>query len=560
MGKSAKQNAFYAASILKAHGCTDIVMAPGSRNAPLLIELASDSDYKVTSVPDERSAAFTAMGIALGNDRPAAVVCSSGSAVVNFYPAVVEAFYQKLPLIVISADRPTELVGQGAGQTIDQVDVFRNHIVHSVSLIREPGDDLARSYNQRVLNEAMLASAQGPVHINIPFDEPLYELSEKERPVKVIRRPQIGNRLDDELARQLVDVWNSSPKVMVLAGQMKEDTALIDIIGRLNEKSPFLTLSETVSNLSSDGNIASIDRLINTISSDQKAGLYPDLLITIGGEVVSKMIKAYLRSNGDFVHWHIDPLGHVKDTFFKLDAVLKMDPRDFFSSIMPMVNEKDQAYRDLWLSLDSDKSERHDEYLESAPYSDFKVYGQIFKALPARSILHSANSTSIRYSQLFDHPDGRSHFANRGTSGIDGCTSTAIGHAMTTDRPVTLITGDIAYVYDSNGLWNSKLPGNLRIIVINNGGGNIFRIIDGPVHDESFETYQETSHELNLKGIAATFGLDYTTVDNEQDLKAFLPEFYKTNDGPRVLEVKTPRLTSPQVLKEYFNFLSNDRK
>lgn len=558
MGKSAKQNAFYAASILKAHGCTDIVMAPGSRNAPLLIELANDSDYKVISVPDERSAAFTAMGIALGNDRPAAVICSSGSAVVNFYPAVVEAFYQKLPLIVISADRPTELVGQGAGQTIDQVDVFRNHIVHSVSLIREPADDLARSYNQRVLNEAMLASAQGPVHINIPFDEPLYELSEEERPVKIIRRPQISYKFDDELARQLVDVWNSAPKVMVLAGQMKEDAALIDIMRRLNEKSPFLTLSETVSNLASDGNIASIDRLINTISSDQKAGLYPDLLITIGGEVVSKMIKAYLRSNGDFLHWHIDPQGHVKDTFFKLDAVFKMDPLDFFSSIMPMVNEKDQAYRDLWLSLDNEKSERHREYLEAAPYSDFKVYGQIFKALPARSILHSANSTSIRYSQLFDHPDERSHFANRGTSGIDGCTSTAVGHAMTTERPVTLITGDIAYVYDSNGLWNSEFPGNLRIIVINNGGGNIFRIIDGPVHDESFETYQETSHELDLKGIAATFGLDYTTVDNEQDLKAFLPEFYKTNDGPRVLEVKTPRLTSPQVLKEYFNFLSND--
>lgn len=532
------------------------MVAPGSRNAPLIIALNEEAGYHPVSVPDERAAAFTALGMCLEKREPAAVICSSGSAIANMYPAVVEAWYQHLPLVLISADRPLELIDQGVGQTIRQEGIFGKHINFEANLLRDTADKLARQYNQRLINQALIASRQGPVHINVPFDEPLYdrveEYSEKARVIEAPEPKKTTSHLEDFAAR-----WNSAQKVMLLVGQMPADDRLTEAIDALNSISPFLVLSETVSNLNVNCNIRSIDRLINTLNVGEKQDLRPDLLITMGGEVVSKMVKQFVKDFPPGAHWHLSPGSEVKDTFQLLDGVLSMDELLLFERMKDLAESRDSRYRDFWIELDIEKRRAHEKFLQNVDYSDFWAYHKILEVLPENSVLHMANSASIRYSQLFDHKTGISHHSNRGTSGIDGCTSTAIGHAMISERPVTLVTGDVAFLYDSNAFWNDELPENLRVVVINNSGGNIFRIIKGPAGTQDFERFQETVHQARLKGVADTFGVDYDLAESPADLEQILPDFFNLKDShaPRILEIQTPRLRSPEVLKEYFEFV-----
>ncbi len=556
---SAKINARYLAGILKEHHCTRIVVAPGSRNAPLIMAFEADGDYKLVSIPDERVAAFTAMGMALGSKEPVAVICSSGSAVVNFYPAVVEAFYLKLPLVIVSADRPLELIDQGVGQTIRQENVFGQHIVKSVNLLREPQDRLAQRYNQRLINEALLESNEGPVHINAPFDEPLYETAGVEEKPAVLKNYGSEKTLNDYQLEELADSWNELPKKWVLAGQSYPNSWLTEALDKLNEKSPFLTFTETVSNLPVKHRIASIDRLINTLSEAEKRELQPDLLITTGGEIVSKMVKQYLKDYPPRQHWHISESGELRDTFLLLDNAIEAQADNFFEQLLKLAKKGDAAYRDQWLEVDFTKSKKHFEFLQQADFSDLKAFQRILESLPENTALHTANSTAIRYSQLFDHQDRIEHYSNRGTSGIDGCTSTAVGHAMVTDKTVTLISGEIAFLYDSNALWNDQLPSNFRAVVLNNRGGNIFRIIQGPKHDASFERFQETYHTYSIKGFTETYGVDYYSASSEAELIEKLNVFFNSNSKPVVLEVFTPRMESPKILKDYFKYLKDGK-
>ncbi len=496
------------------------------------------------------------MGLTLENREPVAVICSSGSATVNFYPAVVEAYYQKLPLVVITADRPREMIDQGFGQTMRQADIFEKHIVSSVNLLREPQDELARNYNQRSINEAMLATKKGPVHINVAFDEPLYGTTEEELVVQYIAKTHGERTLRTPRIKELAQVWNRAPRVWVLAGQMLPDAKLEHELTELNQKSPFLIFSESLSNLHCSCNIHSIDRLVNTIDEEEKEALRPDLLISIGGEVVSKMVKKYLRQYKPRHHWYVSESIDFQDTYGALSDHVRAHPALFFEHLQQHVEAKSAAYREHFLQKDKTRMERHQCFVAKAPFSDLRAFDTVLKQLPANSILHCANSTSIRYSQLFDHQPEILHFANRGTSGIDGCTSTAVGHAMNTDKLLTLITGDVAFLYDSNAFWNDQLPANLRVIVLNNQGGNIFRFIEGPDLTENFERFQETVHKANLQGVASTFNLNFKSVDNEEELTAYLPAFFE-DDGLKVLEIKTPRELSPLVLKDYFKSLQN---
>lgn len=552
---SAKPNARYLSALLKQHNCTEVVIAPGSRNAPLIIAFTEDDEYNCISVPDERVTGFIALGKIIALKKPVAIFCSSGSASVNFHPAITEAYYQKLPLIVITADRPKEWINQGIGQAIQQENIFEKHMVKSINLDREPLDELTQNYNQRLINEAMLASANGPVHINVAFNEPLYNTVDSiNENVRVIKTLSAKNELDRKDLRELGMQWNKAGKILVLAGQMEKNEDLEKALNDLNRKSPFLIFSETVSNLNADRNVRAIDRLINTLSDKDKADLIPDLLITIGGDVVSKMVKSLLKKEG-IKHWHISPYKEVKDTFLNLEKVIPLEATSFFKTLQTVADEKSSSYADKWIALDEIKSKHHLDFVESIPYSDFKVLSTIYDALPADGILHMANSTSVRYAQLFDHKESIKHYANRGTSGIDGCTSTAIGHAMHVNNMLTLITGDVAFLYDSNAFWNDTMPSNSRVIVINNGGGNIFRIIEGPDKNDKFERFQETTHNLKVKGIVENFGIDYTLVDNENELGIALSDFYSATKGPKVLEVVTPRIESPEILKKYFRFI-----
>lgn len=553
---SSLYNARLLARILKEHGCEHLVVAPGSRNAPLIYACTAEG-FETYSIPDERAAAFTAMGMALENGAPAAVICTSGSAAANFLPAVTEAYYQKVPLVVITADRPREWIGQGAGQTIMQEGIYGKHILGEANLIREPQDDLAKQYNLRISQEALLNLNRGPVHINVPFDEPLYnEYDGPPEHFRIIRRPATERHLNAVDFKMLKEAFESAERPMIIVGQMSPNPALERALALLMEKRPYLLLSETLSNLNHIPGVHSIDRMVNTLGDSEEALLQPDLLISLGGELVSKKVKAYLHK-GDFPHWHFTEDALFKDTFHKLTLNLDCEASWFFSQLSEAVAARPNAWVQEVLKLEREKASKHEAYIENCPFGDLKVYAEVISQLPAHSILHCANSAGIRYSQLFDHRDDVRHFANRGTSGIDGCTSTAIGHATVAEAPVVLITGDVAFQYDNAAFWNDRRPDNLKVIVVNNGGGNIFRIIKGPDRIESFERFQETQHSLNLAAVADIYKIPFTSVNTLQGLKAHLPNFMAGN-GLAILEVQTPRMESPEQLKSYFEFLKNN--
>lgn len=551
---SSLYNARLLARILKEHGCRHLVVAPGSRNAPL-IKACTAEGFETYSIPDERAAAFTALGMALENGKPAAVICTSGSAAANFLPAVTEAFYQKVPLVVISADRPKEWIGQGAGQTIQQEGLYGKHILGEANLIREPKDDLAKQYNLRISQEALLKLHKGPVHINVPFDEPLYGdfISEGEE-FRIIRRPATERHLNDEDFEELKSRFEKAKRPMILVGQMRPDPALQKALSELMERRPYLLLSETISNLNHIAGIHSIDRMVNTLKEEEAKLLEPDLLISLGGEVVSKMVKSYLRRAKGFEHWHFTEDEIFKDTFHKLSLNLDCQAAWFFTKLSQSIEGNTNDWLKQVLNLESRKAEAHQNFIEDCPFSDLKAYDYILKHIPKDSVLHCANSAGIRYAQLFDQDAGIRHYANRGTSGIDGSTSAAIGHATVSKSPVSLISGDIAFQYDNAAFWNDRLPSNLKLIIINNQGGNIFRIIKGPDQVQEFERFQETQHHLDLSAIAKLYGINYRSVDNEQALKDVIAGFFD-QAGLEILEIKTPRKKSPEVLKAYFSYL-----
>ena len=455
-----------------------VVISPGSRNAPLTIGFSNHPEIETLSVVDERCAAFFALGIAQQTQKPVAVLCSSGSALLNYYPAIAEAFYSNVPLVVISADRPKHLIDIGDGQTIRQENVFENHILFSANLIE---NEKYKARNSQLIGEALQTSVsqKGPVHINVPFDEPLYKTVEK---LQDFHFPHISmSSLDNSHINydNLAKIWNTSSKKMILVGVNYPNNKLHQLMDVYADDNSVLILTETTSNLHHEKAIDSIDQLIFSLDDNQFKDLKPDVLITFGGMIISKKIKQFLRKYQPKHHWNIDT-EKATNTFFCLSEFIQTAPLDFFLNFNDSVEIIESDYQQKWLQIRNKKRLKHAEYLLKAKHSDFKVFEQVLDSIPKKSQLQISNSSIIRYAQLFSIDATNTVFCNRGTSGIDGSTSTAIGAAFANKNQTTFITGDISFFYDSNGLWNSNIPNNFRIILINNSGGGIFKIIPGP--------------------------------------------------------------------------------
>lgn len=572
--------------LFKAKNIQHIVISPGSRNAPLTIGFSNDSFFRCYSIVDERSAGFFALGIAQKIKKPVAVLCTSGSAVLNYYPAVAEAFYSDLPLVVLSADRPKHLIGIGDGQTINQKNVFENHILYSANLkldikdennvpeheelpiFKSLEDKLERflglqkdiqSHNETEVNFALnnAIHKKGPVHINVPFEEPLYETTEKliVKP-KVIEAAGKDKQIDSYTIQECLETWNKASKKMILVGVNPPNEIEEKWLKELAEDDSVIVLTETTSNLHFHDFFPSIDQLIAPLNQEEEKKLQPDILVTFGGMIVSKKLKALLRKHNPKSHWHIDEK-FAPDTFFCLDKHIENTPNQFFSAFLPKITHYVKSdYKEIWTAVKQERLVAHEKYVRQIPFSDFKVFEMLLKGLPNNSILQVGNSSAIRYTQLFQLNPTIDIYCNRGTSGIDGSTSTAVGFASVSEKPVTLITGDLSFFYDSNGLWNNYIPNNFRIIVLNNQGGGIFRILPGNKNTENFDTYFETTHNISAKQLSAMFGFEYSVADNEQKLKNRMQTFYVESSKPKLLEIVTPRLVNDKVLLDYFNYLT----
>ncbi|MCI4642187.1 MAG: 2-succinyl-5-enolpyruvyl-6-hydroxy-3-cyclohexene-1-carboxylic-acid synthase [Flavobacteriaceae bacterium] len=569
-------------SACKFYGIRRIVISPGSRNAPLTLSFLADHYFECYSVVDERAAAFFGMGLSQQDQNPVALVCTSGSALLNYYPAISEAYYSQIPLVVISADRPSYLIDKGYGQTIRQEGVFEKHIAFSAHLMQDAShasqaylnympkeliasQEQVEAHNTATLSEAfqsLLASGR-PIHLNVPLEEPLYGTTNFTEASAVFERalstPSYG--LEDAYKK----AWNTAEKIMVILGVCPDkgvNAISKETINFLAADSRVLVLTETTSNVHHPSFIDSIDNLMAPIeSTDALQMVYeelkPDLLVSVGGAVVSKKIKGFLNCQRPALHIQ---LGNtlVKNPFFTDFHALPISANDFFSQ-MPAsdtVTPIGATYKSKHILFKNIYKKQLLDYCTSAPFSDFTAFYAVLKSLPNPAQLQLANSATIRYAQLFSVAEGISVFCNRGTSGIDGSISTAIGAAVSSNTQTICLTGDLSFFYDSNALWNDCIPNNFRIIVVNNQGGGIFRVLPGKSDSENFSRYFETVHTLNASHLCAMHGLTYHKADNSQSLADALRSFYEPSSAPQLLEIFTPRTTNDEVLKEFFNSLS----
>jgi 2-succinyl-5-enolpyruvyl-6-hydroxy-3-cyclohexene-1-carboxylate synthase len=538
--------------IFLAKEITNIIISPGSRNAPLTIGFASNPAFQCYSIADERTAAFFALGIAQQTRKPTVLVCTSGSALLNYYPAFAEAFYSQIPLIVVSADRPQSKIDIGDGQTIRQENVFVNHSLYNANLLEEVSEE-----NDRKINEAINTAIdkKGPVHINAPFEEPLYEtVTELSVNSLVFASANDPQTVDLEGLKQYAALWNKSTRKLVLIGVNDPNAIDNEMIEAFANDESVVVMTENTSNVSHSSFISNIDTIITPFTAEDFEAFRPEILVTFGGMVVSKRIKAFLRKYKPQHHWHIDTL-RAYDTFGCLTKHFQLDPNTFFNAFIPLTSKIESNYFTQLDAVRALRKEKHDIYLSKIPFTDFKVFEKVIQSLPNNSQLQISNSSAIRYAQLIPIDSSIEVYCNRGTSGIDGSTSTAIGAAAANGKPTVFITGDIGFLYDSNALWNNYIPKNFKIILINNGGGGIFRILPG--HDETpvFNTFFETSHNLTAQHLAKMYGLDYLSANDKVSLLHGLNSLYAQNDKPSILEVFTPTLENNSILLQYFKEL-----
>ncbi|WP_299887993.1 2-succinyl-5-enolpyruvyl-6-hydroxy-3-cyclohexene-1-carboxylic-acid synthase [uncultured Lacinutrix sp.] len=569
--------------LCKAKNIKHIVLSPGSRNAPLTIGFTHDSFFKCYSIVDERCAAFFAMGIAQQIKHPVVVVCTSGSALLNYYPAISEAFYSNIPLVVLSADRPKYLIGIGDGQTINQENVYKNHILYSANLKQDLSEEnkldeeealpimksienklekylglqkTIQQSNEEQINKAINISIiqKGPVHINAPFSEPLYEMVEElSVSPKVI--PLATKDNDSEDFNALSEIWSNAKRKLILVGVNQPNDVEQEYLDLLAKDDSVLVLTETTSNIHHDRFIPSIDKLIGALNTEEFEQLKPDVLLTFGGLVVSKKIKKFLREFKPKEHWHIGEYT-ANDTFFILNKVFKMPVNVFFANLLSKTDNIQSNYNNFWSNIFATRREKHKDYINIIPYSDFKVFDIVLKSIPDFSQLQVGNSSAIRYTQLFDLNTSLNVFCNRGTSGIDGSTSTAIGAALaSTNKPTVFITGDLSFFYDSNALWNNYIPNNFRVVIVNNQGGGIFRILPGHKNTNNFDTYFETKHNLTAEHLCKMYNFNYESASNEEELALILNTFYSKNDKPKLLEIFTPSQDNDDILLKYFSYI-----
>jgi 2-succinyl-5-enolpyruvyl-6-hydroxy-3-cyclohexene-1-carboxylate synthase len=602
-------------------------------------------------VPDERAAAFIGLGIAQATRRPVVLVCTSGTAGLNYAPAVAEAFFQQIPLLVLTADRPPEWIDQLDGQTIRQRDLYGAHAKGTFDFPADTSHADAKWHGERIINEAINLTQTfpaGPVQVNVPLREPFYPKADEamsyEADVKIIRDDHSNTILPPaeilDLRRQLRDAG----RVLVVAGQQPENPTLTAALYEFAEARQVPVVADTIANLGDVPAVRRQDIFLAGLSKEQKADLRPDLLITFGQSLISKALKLFLRDVAPAQHWHLQPAGEVADTFRRLTRIIRVQPAVFFQQLA-VFDTKDYQRDTVLKTTDGNGSggsnpffstnagvdqktiqssnpilstEQHTsdgrvigsnpsgitteptnldqganscistdsfaqvgsnpigttaptltwqqadtaaaQFLSSffatngQPFNEFSAMRQALAALPDGTALHVANSMAVRYVNIIGLPEGRQIdvFANRGTSGIDGCNSTAVGAALAQpERPVVLLTGDVAFFYDRNAFWHNYPTPNLRVVLFNNHGGGIFRLIDGPRQQPELDEFFETHQALTAENLCRDFKLRYLPVASFDELAAALPVFFAAESGAAVLEIFTDSKTNAAFFEDY---------
>lgn len=550
---SVKKNVLQTVALLKAYGVKQIVLSPGSRNAPLMQTFSQDAFFECHTIVDERNAAFYALGIIQALQQPVAICCTSGSALLNYAPAVSEAYYQQLPLIVVSADRSPEWIGQMDGQTLPQAGVFGSLSKKSVHL-PEINNETDQWFCNRLINEALIActaDTSGPVHINIPLYEPLFDYSEESLPE--VRKIDYARPRKSVEISSFVEKWHNLPKRLIIVGQLFQTPELTEVLESLAKKNDCIVFTENLSNSFSPLFISNFDAVLYAVSEEKKEIFAPDLVITLGGHIVSKRLKHFIRQHKPKNHWHLTESGEVVDLFQSLTDLVETEAIEFFSKLSSEVQDnREKPFFDLWKNA----SMVIPEPKEDMPFSDISATGDFLKVLPQNSVLHLANSSTVRNVQLFQLDKSIKVYCNRGVNGIESTLPSVIGFAAVYKDPVYLIIGDLSFFYGLNALWNIQHIKNLRILLINNGGGGIFHLLPGLNKATSLKEYVSAEHTTQAKDWALAAGLNYLSAENKNDLKENLKAFIDARtDQSVLLEITTNMEISKKAFQEYYHKL-----
>ena len=512
---SNKDNVNILTSLLVAHGIRHAVVCPGSRNAPIVHNLNECPDIQCYPVTDERSAGFYALGMSQALNEPVVVCVTSGTALLNVVPAVAEAYYQHRPLVVISADRPQQWIDQLDGQTLPQPDALGRFVRKAVSL-PEPHDEEERWYCNRLVNEALIVR-HAPVHINVPISEPLFDFSvaalPKERKIECLPAD-----IQPTTLAHLGRMFMQSKRPMLIAGQP------------LNPH---------------------LDEAVLLVQDDER--YVPDFVLYIGGSIVSKRLKRFLRKAKET--WIVNETGEVNDTFMNLTHVVQGDGEVVADHIRFLLEDQPHSFVQMWDEL---IRRVHSQAVAYEPdYSQMAVVKYFESQLPIANCqcsTHYANSSAIRLANIYaQHPV----FCNRGVNGIEGSLSTAAGFSCVTDDMVLCVIGDLSFFYDQNALWNQNLRGNLRILLLNNGKGGIFNMLNGLEQSPARDKFVAAEHTTSAEGICQQNHVVYLKASNMEDMqKGIVTLLSKESDTPVLLEVFTDASEDERVFRNYYRSLS----
>lgn len=541
-----------------------VVLCPGSRCAPLTLAFTRHPEIITKTFSDERSAGFIALGMAQATGLPVIVVCTSGTAAYNLAPSIAEAYFSQTPLIIFTADRPAEWIAQHDGQTVYQTEIFGKHVKKFFQLPQDYEHTDSQWAINRVVNEALNLSLQapnGPVHINAPFREPLYPPKDEKITftpgVRVIEDHQPLLELNEDLKTKIRSAWSGYHNILLVAGQHHADPQTIRSVSAFQRQHHVPVVHDIISNLHEvENTVQHSDLFLGQASEDLKQTLRPDLLITFGQSLVSKNLKIFLRKYPAKNHWHIQPLGDVADTFKNVREIFFTSPHSFLDFLTSIVekktfdSQKQKNYYKFWEVEERRTLRALDNFFKEPELTELELVKTTLENLPENANLHLANSMSVRYANFIGlraNQKGIQVFSNRGTSGIDGCTSTTIGHCLVSGRPNFLITGDLAFFYDRNAFWHNYPLQNLRILLLNNHGGLIFDVLDGPSSLPEAKEYFITRQMLNAKKLCEEFGFDHLKLDHKRKTKNLFKDFLEFDNKTKIMEFESDTTINKNV-------------
>ncbi|APH03964.1 2-succinyl-5-enolpyruvyl-6-hydroxy-3-cyclohexene-1-carboxylic-acid synthase [Bacillus weihaiensis] len=556
-------------------GVEHVVISPGSRSTPLAILMCEHPLLKTYVNIDERSAGFFAIGLAKSIKKPVALLCTSGTAAANYYPAVVEAYYSRVPLLVLTADRPHELRDIGAPQVIDQIQLYGKYPKWFVDVaIPEENEGILR-YVRTIAGRAVglaMTKPAGVIHLNFPFREPLVPNLKIENLWGTYENRQeylsttIGTQtVNSHQLQAIIEVIKGTQNGLIVCGDQQDSTYKQHVI-QLSASLKYPILADPLSQLRAGHKENSIIDCYDTLLKDPEIAekLKPDVIIRFGAMPVSKPLTTLLKKNPQITQIVIDPSGSYRDTTLNASHIVLCEEATFCKTLVESIEEKAMtAYYQIWLKC----HELHRTLLEQAllPITDLfegKIVNEIQRVLPSESRLMIGNSMPIRDIDTYfrNTPKKIDLYCNRGANGIDGTNSTALGLSVERSKPTFLLVGDLSFYHDLNGLLAAKVNQlDLTIILINNDGGGIFSFLPQSNEERHFETLFGTPIGLDFSKAVDMYGGEFHSMTSWDQFHQYFSEEWE-NHGLKVIEIKTDRKSRVKVHRDLLYHVSQEIK